>query len=181
MTNPNEDGSKSTAMRKLGEADRSDEFKAERDRIIDETGKFARALEDAQGSGRPLKNGLTIQPGTSRVSTELADNGRTKQIMTNTYYGAFLRREKGGISFEMADRTEKGSRFMSVAFDELETSMGEFRESGIPATVAGVYEEIEQADGTRSYFGADVLSDGDVRLRHFDVQTGGHAACGDVE
>lgn len=171
MTHKEPDPFEATAMRAMGEGDRSDEFKAEREKFITGVNGWLKTIADYRDGGHTLPDGRTITEDPRIVTTDLGRTprgGRANAVhykegvsltgdgVTSPLHLQAVTEKPGGV-FEMVE--VKGS-------DPAGKIYGEYTFKRQLEVVAQVSQHVSHPGGEVSEMAIDAWGDGNVK-QHF--------------
>jgi hypothetical protein len=150
MTEPGKD-LRSDGFRKDGEADRSDEFKGEREKLVAAIDAIITKARNTVADGKALPNGMPITVGAAEAARVRTDSENP------TKEGAFLINQEG--------------KFIRIARDDIEeiTAGDEYRSLGTVEPIAEASDINFKPGSSPNYLTYSVMSNGNVHAGFKDI------------
>jgi hypothetical protein len=159
MTEPGKD-SRSDGFRKVGEADRSDEFKDEREKLVTAIDAIITKARETVADGKGLPNGMPITVGAAEAARVRTDSENPTQE------GAFLINQGGKFTFVVHTHADDGQSSRTLRFerDDVEeiTARNEYRSSGTVEPIAEASDTTFSPGSSPRYLAYSVMNDGAV-------------------
>jgi hypothetical protein len=166
MTEPGKD-LRSDGFRKDGEADRSDEFKGEREKLVAAIDAIITKARNTVADGKALPNGMPITVGAAEAARVRTDSENP------TKEGAFLINQEGKFIFVVHTHADDGqsSRTIRIARDDIEeiTAGDEYRSLGTVEPIAEASDINFKPGSSPNYLTYSVMSNGNVHAGFKDI------------